>query len=110
MAGASISTLSTQYVIVPVRAYSGGVPYNPTGLTVQMAFISGWGKPADEDWNDASWSSSSTVNGYYQAQCLVGPGAGGAATAGESSGGWLRSCSSGSSLPPPCPNIGLKTP
>ena len=77
MAGASISTLSTQYVIVPVRAYSGGVPYNPTGLTVQMAFISGWGKPADEDWNDASWSSSSTVNGYYQAQCLVGPGAGG---------------------------------
>ena len=77
MAGTSISSLSTQYILVPVRAASQGVPYNPTALDVQMAFISGWGKPAGEDWNTAGWASTSTINGYYEVQCLVGPGSGG---------------------------------
>ena len=76
MAGVTISSLSTQYVQVPVRVWSQGVPYNPTGLTVQMAFVSGWSGPTDDDWNTASWASTSTVNGFYLAQCLVGPGSG----------------------------------
>ena len=73
MAGVSISSLSTQYILVPVRAQSMGLPYNPTGLTVEMAFIDGWAEPGSGDWNAASWASTSTVNGAYLAQCLVGP-------------------------------------
>ena len=76
MAGTTISSVSTQYVLVPVRAWNQGQPYNPTALPVAIAFIDGWGKPTEEDWNpdESSWASTSTVNGYYQAQCLVGPG------------------------------------
>lgn len=68
----SLSSLSTQYVIVPVRAFSAGVAYNPTADTVQMAFkVSG--TPSGGDWNTASWAATSAVNGAYLAQCLVGP-------------------------------------
>jgi hypothetical protein len=73
VAGFSMSSLSTQYVQVPVRAQSMGLPFNPTGLSVQMAFIDGWTEPGSGDWNTASWASTSTVNGAYLAQCLVGP-------------------------------------
>lgn len=71
MAGVTISHLSTQYILVPVRASSGGAPFNPTSLPVQMAFVNGWSPPGS--WNSASWASTSSNNGYYQAQCLVGP-------------------------------------
>jgi hypothetical protein len=77
VAGVTISSLSTEYVLVPIRAASQGAPYNPTGLTVEMAFIDGWAKPTSMQWNDASWAWSTPVNGYYAAQCLVGPGTGG---------------------------------
>jgi hypothetical protein len=73
MAGVTISSLSTQYVLVPVRAYSLGQPYNPTALDAEMAFVSGWAKPTDEQWNTASWAWTTTSNGYYAVQCLVGP-------------------------------------
>jgi hypothetical protein len=73
VAGTSISALSTEYVQVPVRAQSSGLPFNPTALTVEMAFIDGWTEPQPADWNTASWASTSTVNGTYLAQCLVGP-------------------------------------
>ena len=90
MAGVTISSLSTQYVLVPVRAYSQGLPYNPTSLTVQMAFISGWGKPSGASWNPASWASVSAVNGYYLAQCLVGPLDGGIPLAVGTWNVWLQ--------------------
>lgn len=77
VAGTTISSLSTVYILVPIRAYSAGVPFNPTALTVQMAFINGWAKPGAPDWNAASWAWTTAVNGYYAAQCLVGPGTGG---------------------------------
>ena len=73
MAGTSLSSLSTQYVLVPIRAYYQGQPYNPTALPVQMAFISGWAKPGGGDWKTASWAWTTAVNGYYAAQWLVGP-------------------------------------
>jgi hypothetical protein len=38
-----------------------------------MAFISGQGEPGNTDWQASSWSGTTSVNGYYQAQCLVGP-------------------------------------
>ncbi len=77
MPGVTVSSLSTQYVLVPVRAYSAGLPYNPTSLEVQMAFLVS-GKPGLSDWNAASWVSASAVNGVYYAQCLVGAQNGGA--------------------------------
>ena len=77
MAGTTISSLSTQYIYVPVRAYAQGLPFNPTALTVQMAFVDGWSKPTGGQFNTASWAWTTPVNGYYAAQCLVGPGAGG---------------------------------
>lgn len=62
---------------MPIRAFSQGALFNPTALTVQMAFIDGWTKPAAPDWNPASWAWTTPVNGYYAAQCLVGPENGG---------------------------------
>ena len=73
MAGFTMSSLSTQYVLAPIRAWSQGVTYNPTSLPVEMAFISGWGKPTVDDWNEASWAWTNTDLGYYAIQCLVGP-------------------------------------
>lgn len=78
MAGLSISALSTEYVEVPVRATSGGLPYNPTADAVQMAFIAGWTEPQNSDWQPASWAWTTPVTGtWYAAQCLVGPQNGG---------------------------------
>ena len=71
MAGCSISALSTQYVQVPVRAWSQGQPYNPTADVVEMAFVAGWTEPVT--WYSASWAWTTAVNGYYAIQCLVGP-------------------------------------
>ena len=71
MAGVTISHLSTQYVLVPVRAWTQGQPYNPTSLPVAMAFVNGWSPPGT--WNTAEWAWTAAVNGYYAAQCLVGP-------------------------------------
>lgn len=73
MAGISISSASLQYVLVPVRAFSEGVAYNPTGDTVQMAFMVA-GTPGSADWKTASWAADTQVNGVYLAQCLIGPG------------------------------------
>jgi hypothetical protein len=75
--GTTISSLSTQYVLVPIRAFSEGVLYNPTALEVQMAFIAGWSKPTEESWQPAEWAWTTSENGYYSAQCLIGPGDGG---------------------------------
>lgn len=88
MAGVTISHLSTQYALVPVRAWSAGLPFNPTALTVQMAFVNGWSPPAS--WNTASWASTSAVNGYYLAQCLVGPENGGVDLAVGSYDVWVQ--------------------
>lgn len=69
-----MSALSTQYVQTPVRAFQQGQPYNPTGDAVVMAFIAGFGEPGNTDWKTASWAWTTAINGYYIAQCLVGPG------------------------------------
>lgn len=73
MAGFSMSSASTQYVLVPVRAWNQGTLYNPTGLPVKMAFLPAGSVPASADWHTASWAWTTTSDGYYAAQCLVGP-------------------------------------
>ena len=70
-----MSHLSTQYYLVPIAATRLGAPYNPTGDTVQMAFMpTPTQVPASGDWVNGSWDTSSVSVLYpYSAKVLVGP-------------------------------------
>lgn len=72
----TISQLSTQYVIIPVKAVKAGASYNPTGDTVQFAFApSATYVPQVSDWVAGVWQTDTSSLLYpYLAQCLVGPG------------------------------------
>jgi hypothetical protein len=70
----TISSLSTEYVQVPVSATVNGVAINPTSDPVQFAFMAA-GNPGLTDWHTGSWSTVAPTT--YLAQCLVGPGNGG---------------------------------
>lgn len=73
----SVSQLSRQYVCVPISAQTiAGLPDNPTGDTVQMAFMPQPTQvPQLADWQTAVWASRTTdVLNPYAACCLVGPG------------------------------------
>jgi hypothetical protein len=69
----SISSLSTVYIQIPVRAYIDGQAYNPTGDAVALAFMAGWTNPGSGDWHTGSWSTGE-FGETYLAQVLVGPG------------------------------------
>jgi hypothetical protein len=70
-----LSHLSTEYVLVPVAATKSGVPYNPTGDTVQFAFMpTPTQVPQVSDWVAGAWDTdTSNVLYPYSAKCLVGP-------------------------------------
>jgi hypothetical protein len=70
-----ISQLSTQYVLIPVKATMAGQPYNPTSDTVQFAFAPTPAYvPQSGDWKSGSWQTDSSNILYpYSARCLVGP-------------------------------------
>ena len=70
-----INHLSTQYVLVPVKATKSGSPYNPTGDTVNFAFMpTPTQVPQSMDWVTGSWVTvASSILYPYSAQCLVGP-------------------------------------
>ena len=73
----SVSHLSLQYVGVPVKATAtDGTAFNPTGSTVQMAFMpQATQVPQNADWQSAIWATrTSNVLEPYAALCLVGPG------------------------------------
>ena len=81
MATLTMPSVSAQYVQQQVLAISGGLPYNPTADTVQMAFIAlpQYGPPPDPqsaDWHTASWETDSNPTTYW-ASCLMGPANGG---------------------------------
>lgn len=65
----NLSSLTTEYVQVPVSIIASGDPVDPTADQVQFAFMKS-GKPALDDWTDGSWDDAP---GGYLAQCLVGP-------------------------------------
>lgn len=67
-----ISSLSVQYVKVPVRATVNGQPHDPTGDVVQIAIVGHDVTPAPADWHTGSWET--TPQGEYLARLLVGPG------------------------------------
>ena len=70
-----MSHLATQYYLVPVSAAKSGLPYNPTGDTVQFAFMpTPTQVPGNSDWQAGSWDTDTTNILYpYSAKCLVGP-------------------------------------
>ena len=74
--GLGISQLATLYYKVPVSATYEGESVDPTGLTVQFAFMPQASQvPADGDWVSGSWETIPTSLLYpYSARCLVGPG------------------------------------
>lgn len=81
MESVRLSPLTLERVRFPVQADSAGYPYDPTGATVEAAFMGGDGyqsgaNPESGDWKAAAWDT--TLIGTYVAGCLVGPG--GAAT------------------------------
>ena len=79
----TISSLSTEYIQVPVEATVAGNAYNPTSDVVQFAFkLPDAGNPTSGDWHNGSWDTTAT--GGYLAQCLVGPGVGGVVLAASS--------------------------
>src|SRR5690606_25511749 len=68
-----VSAQSTEYIRVAVTAKEFGVRVDPTGGTVQMAFVPRSDEdagPVPGDWKAASWE---TDNGAYYARCLIGP-------------------------------------
>jgi hypothetical protein len=69
---AEISSLSTEYVLVPVSFVDPvtGAQIDPTGDTIAMAFTQGSADPAGPDWVSATWRSGGPP---YVAQTLVGP-------------------------------------
>lgn len=73
---AQISSQATTYVRIPVYADNGGVQVNPTSFTVNVAFIPviNNAAPGSSDWKTGSWTT--TAQGGYVAQCLVGPSGG----------------------------------
>lgn len=66
-----VSPLSLVYVKQQVSAVKSGAVYDPTGDTVQLAFLPFGQQPASGDWKAASWE---TISSKYYARCLVGPG------------------------------------
>lgn len=68
----SLSALATVYVQIPVTALDSGLPSDPTADSVFLAFMLGRAQPDDADWLTGSWETSS-VNGQYFAQALIGP-------------------------------------
>lgn len=70
-----MSSLSTEYVLIPVSATKDGASYNPTSDTVQFAFMpTPTQVPQSTDWVAGEWESdSSNVIYPYAAKCLVGP-------------------------------------
>lgn len=84
----TISSLSTEYVQVPVAATAAGVAINPTTDVVQFAFMA-TGSPGTTDWKLGSWQT--IAPNTYLAQCLVGPGSGGVPlTAGTTYSIWIK--------------------
>lgn len=71
----AISHLSTEYLLVPVSAVKNGSPYNPTGDTVQFAFMPAPTQvPQNTDWVAGAWDTDSGNLIYpYSAKCLIGP-------------------------------------
>lgn len=69
-----ISTLSCEYIHVPVAATSAGVDIDPTGDVVALAFVPQGTTPAPADFKTGSWLQDvSTIPTTHFARVLIGP-------------------------------------
>ena len=71
----------TSFVRMQVAVTKNGLPYDPTGDVVTMAFPLPGIDPQPSDWKTSSWEVVSDGFGNpiaYYAICLVGPGSGAA--------------------------------
>jgi hypothetical protein len=66
-----ISSLTKEYVRIPVAAREAGAVVNPTGLPVQLAFVGPNTEPVEGDWKTGTWE---TDGPNYFARVVVGPG------------------------------------
>lgn len=64
-----LSTLSTEYLLLPLKATHNGAAYDPTGDTVQAAVVATGIAVANGDFVTASWEPNTT-----SVRVLVGPG------------------------------------
>lgn len=68
-----ISSLTKEYVRVPVAAREGSDDVDPTATTVVMAFTLDGAEPSS--WQTASWETDADTDpDTYYARCLIGPG------------------------------------
>jgi hypothetical protein len=84
-----LSRLSTEYVLVPVNAIFNGAVFNPTADTVQFGFTTGYGS-TPSTFVTGSWDSNAVQGSWYNAKCLVGPGAGGTALTAGTYTVWVK--------------------
>lgn len=69
----NLTALSLEYVRWSVWADEDGTIVDPTGATVEAAFmLTDSAQPETADWKAAEWTT--TAIGGFVAQCLVGPG------------------------------------
>lgn len=69
---AVLSTISLEYVKVPVNVKKNGVYVDPTASPVSMAFLTTKAALPDVgDWEQASWENG--LGHKYYIRCLVGP-------------------------------------
>lgn len=73
MATTSLPSISLEYVKTRIRLFQSGAEVDPTGNTVEFAFIStdaDESEPEATDWVAGSWE---TQDDRYYARVLVGP-------------------------------------
>lgn len=70
-----ISSISKEYVKVPVRGFESGSVVDPTGFTTRLAFTTENVEPLESDWITGEWETWPTSSEeFYLARALVGPG------------------------------------
>lgn len=91
-----VDALSAETIRVPVSAKANGAKVDPTGFTVQHAFVASGTNPVSGDWKPGSWD---TDNGQYMAQCTIGPTPGVVALNAGTTYDWYVTISSGAEVP-----------
>jgi len=66
----TISSLSTEYIRVPIRVREDGEFVDPTANVVEFAYAAAGDEPAEADWVTGAWETDA---GRYYAKVLTGP-------------------------------------
>ncbi|GAA5046517.1 hypothetical protein HNP84_009736 [Thermocatellispora tengchongensis] len=80
-----ISSLSREFLYIPVKGPSGGEG-------VEVAFTNEDGEPTETDWHDATWDNVTAAGA--DAKILVGPGEGAVSLPEGTYRAWVRVTSS----------------